>query len=199
MLRLYNKTGGCGWWACECPRMPVPRDEGWCVCCIDGSLYTGSTVDGLVGGGGRSGGLKQSGPAEWICAEFELTQGGATPKLARLRFLGGVPEWPKGSDCKSDGSAFGGSNPPPSTKFTVENGFPGSGACNHRCQVDDIMESRMTGLAGRCVDDGGSCARVCKSRFHWRVLFNGRTSAFQADDVGSIPITRSKIDKVFEV
>ncbi len=30
---------------------------------------------------------------------------------------GGVPEWPKGSDCKSDGSAFGGSNPPPSTNF----------------------------------------------------------------------------------
>ena len=25
-----------------------------------------------------------------------------------------------------------------------------------------------------------------------RVWFNGRTSAFQADDVGSIPITRSK-------
>ena len=31
--------------------------------------------------------------------------------------FGGVPEWPKGSDCKSDGSAFGGSNPPPSTIF----------------------------------------------------------------------------------
>ena len=28
---------------------------------------------------------------------------------------GGVPEWSKGSDCKSDGSAFGGSNPPPTT------------------------------------------------------------------------------------
>ena len=28
---------------------------------------------------------------------------------------GGVPERPKGSDCKSDGSTFGGSNPPPST------------------------------------------------------------------------------------
>ena len=28
---------------------------------------------------------------------------------------GGVPEWPKGADCKSVGSAFGGSNPPPST------------------------------------------------------------------------------------
>ena len=30
--------------------------------------------------------------------------------------LGGVPEWPKGADCKSAGSTFGGSNPPPSTK-----------------------------------------------------------------------------------
>ena len=29
---------------------------------------------------------------------------------------GGVPEWPKGPDCKSDGSAFVGSNPTPSTK-----------------------------------------------------------------------------------
>ena len=28
---------------------------------------------------------------------------------------GGVPEWPKGADCKSAGSAYGGSNPPPST------------------------------------------------------------------------------------
>jgi hypothetical protein len=31
--------------------------------------------------------------------------------------LGGVPEWPKGTDCKSAGSAFGGSNPPPSTRL----------------------------------------------------------------------------------
>ena len=29
--------------------------------------------------------------------------------------FGGVPEWPKGSDCKSDGSAYVGSNPTPST------------------------------------------------------------------------------------
>ncbi len=32
---------------------------------------------------------------------------------------GGVPEWPKGSDCKSDGSAFEGSNPSPSTTFIL--------------------------------------------------------------------------------
>ena len=31
-------------------------------------------------------------------------------------YTGGVPEWPKGADCKSAGGAYGGSNPPPSTK-----------------------------------------------------------------------------------
>ena len=30
---------------------------------------------------------------------------------------GGVPEWPKGTDCKSVGSAFEGSNPSPSTRL----------------------------------------------------------------------------------
>ncbi len=36
-------------------------------------------------------------------------------KIRGLIF-GGVPEWSKGADCKSAGSTFGGSNPPPSTK-----------------------------------------------------------------------------------
>lgn len=31
--------------------------------------------------------------------------------------FGGVPEWPKGSDCKSAGSAFDGSNPSPPTNM----------------------------------------------------------------------------------
>ena len=35
-----------------------------------------------------------------------------------LAKYGRVPEWPKGADCKSASSAFGGSNPPPSTKKT---------------------------------------------------------------------------------
>ena len=30
-------------------------------------------------------------------------------------YYGWVPEWPKGADCKSVGSAFEGSNPSPST------------------------------------------------------------------------------------
>ena len=44
---------------------------------------------------------------------------GSTPitssnTVCRLRTvqLGGIPEWPKGTDCKSAGTAFGGSNPP---------------------------------------------------------------------------------------
>ena len=35
-------------------------------------------------------------------------------------FFGGVPERSKGADCKSVGSAFGGSNPPPSTSRLVD-------------------------------------------------------------------------------
>ena len=46
-----------------------------------------------------------------------LTVNSACNTIAGLHF-GGVPEWSKGSDCKSDGSAFGGSNPPLSTIFT---------------------------------------------------------------------------------
>ena len=32
--------------------------------------------------------------------------------------FGGIPEWPKGSDCKSDVIDFEGSNPSPSTRFS---------------------------------------------------------------------------------
>ena len=41
----------------------------------------------------------------------------------QLRSRGGVPEWPKGSDCKSDGSAFEGSNPSPSTIYIYRSDF----------------------------------------------------------------------------
>jgi hypothetical protein len=34
-----------------------------------------------------------------------------------MTLFGGVPERSKGSDCKSDGIAFEGSNPSPSTKL----------------------------------------------------------------------------------
>ena len=34
---------------------------------------------------------------------------------------GGVPEWSKGTDCKSVASGFGGSNPPPSSNLLYYN------------------------------------------------------------------------------
>ena len=34
--------------------------------------------------------------------------------------MGGIPEWPKGADCKSVVSDFGGSNPPSPTKLRIE-------------------------------------------------------------------------------
>ena len=40
----------------------------------------------------------------------------AERRIARLPDPGGVPERSKGSDCKSDGSAFAGSNPAPATE-----------------------------------------------------------------------------------
>ena len=40
---------------------------------------------------------------------------GSTPVSGSNHYSGGVPERPKGTDCKSVGDAFGGSNPPPTT------------------------------------------------------------------------------------
>ena len=87
---------------------------------------------------------------------FEQT----TPLLS-----GGVPEWPKGSDCKSDGSAFGGSNPPPSTILAIADYF--------------IRKANVW------FRSGGLNFKIRG----YRIM--ALTSAFQADDVGSIPTTRS--------
>ena len=34
--------------------------------------------------------------------------------IGRVTCYGWIPEWPKGTDCKSAAICFGGSNPPPS-------------------------------------------------------------------------------------
>ena len=52
---------------------------------------------------------------------------GSTPTTSSKR--GKIPEWPKGADCKSVGTAFGGSNPPLPTKQ------PESVLYNYRIQV----------------------------------------------------------------
>ncbi len=50
---------------------------------------------------------------------------GSSPITSSI--LGGVPEWPKGADCKSVVSDFDGSNPSPSTKN--KNRLISSGFC----------------------------------------------------------------------
>ena len=43
---------------------------------------------------------------------------GSSPIIGFKKF-GWIPEWPKGTDCKSAANCFGGSNPPPSIQMTV--------------------------------------------------------------------------------
>ena len=38
----------------------------------------------------------------------------------RPHLNGWIPEWPKGTDCKSAATCFGGSNPPPPIKITID-------------------------------------------------------------------------------
>ena len=40
---------------------------------------------------------------------------GSSPIIGLVLKFGWIPEWPKGTDCKSAANCFGGSNPPPST------------------------------------------------------------------------------------
>ena len=39
---------------------------------------------------------------------------GSSPIIGLYIDYGWIPEWPKGTDCKSAANCFGGSNPPPS-------------------------------------------------------------------------------------
>ena len=55
-----------------------------------------------------------SGPCESDFMQVRLLS--PAPNLDSF-ILGWVPEWPKGADCKSVVTDFGGSNPPPSTKY----------------------------------------------------------------------------------
>ncbi len=55
---------------------------------------------------------------------------------------GGVPERPKGPDCKSDGSAFVGSNPTPSTNNRHDNFMKMSGIGGY-CSVAEPQPSKL--------------------------------------------------------
>ena len=71
-------------------------------------------------------------------------------RVENTHLAGGVPERPKGTDCKSVGSAFGGSNPPPST-----NPFSGAPQVSPRkgwCMASSDIESGATRLVRQIVE-----------------------------------------------
>ena len=84
--------------------------------------------------------------------------------------LGGVPERPKGADCKSAGSTFGGSNPPPSTRLLVERRL-------------DVKESHH-GAFSLCGEDESRQVIVVGSTKSFGAILN----AFRAEDFRSIVI-----------
>ena len=54
----------------------------------------------------------------FVCKKIMLAMLGVVWNYVRIRFssyLGGVPKWTTGADCKSVGDAFDGSNPSPTT------------------------------------------------------------------------------------
>ena len=62
-------------------------------------------------------------PVEQLICNQQV--GGSNPSTSSTISYGGVPEWPKGADCKSVAFRFGGSNPPSSTTW------PQSSLCGH--------------------------------------------------------------------
>ena len=72
-----------------------------------------------------------SGPFQQVDGPLSVAQprvpNGARSVPAKLMArVGGVPERSKGTDCKSVGIAFGGSNPPPSTIYLLDNPLSGN-------------------------------------------------------------------------
>ena len=86
---------------------------------------------------------------------------------------GGVPERPKGSDCKSDGRAFGGSNPPPTTIHSK------SYVGDSKIRAVDYMDSCITLL--HCVGSFSFINNDVNLNIMSGSSSVGRASAFQAE------------------
>ena len=69
--------------------------------------------------------------------------------------FGGIPEWLKGADCKSAGTAFDGSNPSPTTISKTTHLKRGAFFCND----GEITAKAVYGTEWRGVESSGSTAR----------------------------------------
>ena len=96
----------------------------------------------------------------------------------RVAISGGVPEWPKGSDCKSDGSAFEGSNPSPTTS---------AGRGGHSSEAEPQPSKLMTRVRFPLPapeGSGGATAHIAQQAEH----FLGKEEV-----IGSSPIVSTNL------
>ena len=126
---------------------------------------------------------------------------GPAPAAPRIfgeagQYPGGIPERSKGSDCKSDGHAFTGSNPVPPTKIPAS-----PSCCGHRLAstTPSLRRCRMVGAGPVSTRPGGPCtcgARALRAlRAPW--LLTGCCSSVvehflgKEEVMGSSPISSS--------
>ena len=92
-----------------------------------------------------------------------------TKSLRHNRISGGVPEWPKGTDCKSAAFRFDGSNPSsPTTKRPILSGLVflcvravGSGFEDPKCNNPvDCCSRRLDGAKPLFLPSGQKCKRI---------------------------------------
>lgn len=81
--------------------------------------FGGSTVAFINSGGQVNQSHAKLGPL----GQYSFDKGFFLSENTQLNRVGGVPERSKGSDCKSDGFAFEGSNPSPSTSIEMKQGL----------------------------------------------------------------------------
>ena len=72
---------------------------------------------------------------------------GSSPLIGSL--YGWLPEWPKGTDCKSAANCFGGSNPPPSIQL---NNAGWSSLEARRAHNPKVIGSNPVPATHKCLD-----------------------------------------------
>ena len=110
-----------------------------------------------------------------------------TPVISSVLYNnGGVPEWSKGTDCKSVGDAFGGSNPPPTTildnKLYVED-FRIKLYRDRFFELHDFLHWFCITFRGDIIDILAGLMRLLKKEYGFGLSGSssvGRASAFQA-------------------
>ena len=104
---------------------------------------------------------------------------GSSPIIGSSFIYGGIPEWPKGTDCKSAGTAFSGSNPLSPTRREI---------CKHKTRKCYILSRgravrKLVGLITR-----RSQVQILSPQFHALVAQMVEQRTENPCVTGSIPV-----------